>query len=304
MLKKKIAALGTAAVMIAGMCVPAMAASNDPNMTVFNNTPYTTIVEAGEDAKIAVAPADAYYSLSGYDNAADAAAGLTWTYNAGADLVDGQITQAAVQSDGKYGTQLTIPTADTAAGVISLHLMNAYNTSAYIDMTVVIEPETTAAAAEDVNIEVVDVHGDTFMYELGVDLDVEPAVNEAGNPFKGDASCAQKYATAGDALYSLMETGAISFTQAGGYVGTISDQYGNSLSGYSSPDWTYYYGWQYCVIRGEGADAEIVDDSLVVGAAAMPIESEDSVIWAFGTTDEAAEYFDYVLGMIQAGAWV
>lgn len=287
MLKKKIAALGTAAVMIAGMCVPAMAASNDPNMTVFNNTPYTTIVEAGEDATIAVAPADAYYSLSGYDNAADAAAGLTWTYNAGADLVDGQITQAAVQSDGKYGTQLTIPTADTAAGIISLHLMNAYNTSAYIDMTVVVEPENVADPVEDVFVEVTDVHGDTFMYEYGEDLDVAPAASEAGNPFKGDAACAQNYVTAADALYSLQKTGAIEIEQAGGYVGAITDSYGTRLDQYTSADWGYY-GWNYCVIR----DGEKVALGDIVGSAVLELQDGDSVYWAFGTMAEAADYFN------------
>ena len=129
----------------------------------------------------------------------------------------------------------------------------------------------------------------------GEDLTVAKAKGNSGNPFSNSEGAAQTYPTAGDALYSLMKEGEISFTQYGGYVSEISDTDGNKLSGYSSEDYTEYYGWYYCVIDGEGSKANIVEGSDIVSASVLPVDDNDTVVWAFGTEDEANNYFKEVL---------
>ena len=114
--------------------------------------------------------------------------------------------------------------------------------------------------------------------------------------------CAQTYPTAGDALFSLMDANkVISFTQSGGYVDTISDVNGKTLSGYTSEDWTTYYGWYYCVMHRDGSDADFVEGSSVMSASVVPVESGDKVVWAFGTEDQTNEYFAEVLEQYQNG---
>ena len=74
------------------------------------------------------------------------------------------------------------------------------------------------------------------MNDYATNLTVAKAEGNTANPYSkscvGDtlaSGCAQTYPTAGDALYSLMETnGVISFTQANGYVQTVSDVNGNN----------------------------------------------------------------------------
>ncbi len=292
-MKKKLLALGTVAVMMAGMCVPAMAASNDPNMTVINNTPYSSSVEEGGSVTISVAPANSYYMASGFDDADDAANGVNYSFNAGGDLIDSISTSASWDDDlDVWGTALNIEVKDGVYGVASLHITNAYNSSAYIDMTLYIEPETVVSAATNVDVEVVDLRDvNPAMYEYRAGLDVEAAVLNAGNPFNGDTASAQKYPTAGDALYSLMDDGTISFVQAGGYVSSITDSTGNTVTEYTTADWTYY-GWNYCVVR----DGVRVAEGDIVSASVLPVQNNDDVYWAFGTWADAQAYFDMLVG--------
>lgn len=49
------------------------------------------------------------------------------------------------------------------------------------------------------------------------------------------------------------------------------------------------------MIDGEGSKANIVEGSDIVSASVLPVDDNDTVVWAFGTEDEANNYFDEVL---------
>ena len=168
-------------------------------------------------------------------------------------------------------------------------------TAQNIEVKGIVTEATTNDPLPGVTVKVKDCHNDTGMKVDGEDLTVAKAKGNSGNPFSNSEGAAQTYPTAGDALYSLMKEGEISFTQYGGYVSEISDTDGNKLSGYSSEDYTEYYGWYYCVIDGEGSKANIVEGSDIVSASVLPVDDNDTVVWAFGTEDEANNYFDEVL---------
>ena len=117
-------------------------------------------------------------------------------------------------------------------------------------------------------------------------MTVSAASKEADNPFKNSAGCAQTYATAGDALYSLAEANNMSFEQSGGYVQSITDEAKNTLAAYTGEDWSSY-GWNYCVVR----DGKKVSEGDMVSASVLEVKDGDSVYWAFGTYQQATNYF-------------
>ena len=83
-----------------------------------------------------------------------------------------------------------------------------------------------------------------------------------------------------------MDDGTISFVQAGGYVSSITDSTGNTVTEYTTEDWTYY-GWNYCVVR----DGVRVAEGDIVSASVLPVQNNDDVYWAFGTWADAQDYF-------------
>ena len=233
---------------------------------------------------------------------------LGYNFNAGEDKI-ASVKVGSEQTGDTYASKLTVTGANNEYGPASIHAYNKDNSNAYVDLTVYAESKTDVADATRVTVELVDLHDGTGMNDYATNLTVAKAEGNTANPYSkscvGDtlaSGCAQTYPTAGDALYSLMETnGVISFTQANGYVQTVSDVNGNKLEGYTNEDWTVYYGWQYCVIHGNGADADFVQGSSVMSASVVPVENGDKVVWAFGTEKEANEYFAYVLDMYQNG---
>ena len=289
------------------MALPVGAATNDPNFTTYN-TAFSVPFESGKAVTLKVGPANSHYSYSGFDTASDAVNKLGYSFNAGADKI-ASVKVESEQTGDTYASKLTVTGASNEYGPASIHAYNKDNSKAYVDLTVYAESKTDVADATGVTVELVDLHDNTGMYDYATNLTVAKAEGNTANPYSkscvGDtlaSGCAQTYPTAGDALYSLMETnGVISFTQANGYVQTVSDVNGNKLEGYTNEDWTVYYGWQYCVIHGNGADADFVQGSSVMSASVVPVENGDKVVWAFGTEKEANEYFAYVLDMYQNG---
>ena len=157
-------------------------------------------------------------------------------------------------------------------------------------MTVYVEAEETKKDVTVSNVEVKDLSGNDVIIEDAQNLTVSAASKEADNPFKGSEGCAQSYATAGDALYSLAEANNMSFEQNGGYVQSVTDKNENILEAYTTEDWTYY-GWNYCVVR----DGKKVAEGDMVSASVLEVKDKDSVYWAFGTMDQANQYFDELL---------
>lgn len=304
---KKIVSVAMAGALTLSMALPVGAATNDPNFTTYN-TAFSVPIESGEAVTLKVGPANSHYSYSGFDTASDAVNKLGYSFNAGADKI-ASVKVESEQTGDTYASKLTVTGASNEYGPASIHAYNKDNSNAYVDLTVYAESKTDVADATGVTVELVDLHDNTGMYDYATNLTVAKAEGNTANPYSkscvGDtlaSGCAQTYPTAGDALYSLMETnGVISFTQANGYVQTVSDVNGNKLEGYTNEDWTVYYGWQYCVIHGNGADADFVQGSSVMSASVVPVENGDKVVWAFGTEKEANEYFAYVLDMYQNG---
>lgn len=302
---KKIASVAMAGALTLSMALPVSAANNDPYLVIEENTKYSTQIKAGEEVKLGLMPAalgsNWAYVRTGFDSETDAKNGLeVQSISFGSDKIStdfgyGYMTTA----DGKYAGTVTVKGKDGAYGPASLHVVNKYNTSASIDMTVYVEAAENQSAVTVDSVDAVDLRdpaddandptGKT--YEYAEDLSVAAADSTPENPFKESEGAAQSYPTAADALYSLAEENGISFVQSDGYVQSITNSNGDILEWYIANGGDYY-GWNYCVIR----DGEKVSEGDILSAAVLEVEEGDSVHWAFGTSDMATEYFDALVG--------
>ena len=192
-----------------------------------------------------------------------------------------------------YAGTVTVSGKDGAYGPASLHVVNKNGTGdyAYIDMTVYVEAAETKDAVNVADVQVVDVSGTGLIAEEEENLSVAAATKNTANPFNGSNGAAQSYPTVGDTLYSMAEATGLSFTQSDGYVNSVTDSDGNTLEAYTTKDWTYY-GWNYCVVR----NGEKVDEGDILSAAVLEVEKDDIIYWAFGTMDQATDYFNTQMG--------
>ena len=284
---KKVVSVLLAGVTTLSMAMPVLAANGDPNLVVTPDTLYFTPIEANSSVTLGLMPANAYYQRTGFDSEAAAKDGLNVAkVNFGADKISSVFTYGSKTVDGLYAGTVTVKGEKGQYGPASLHIVNKNNTSAGIDMTVYVEAAETQKDVTVSKVVVKDLSGDNVIAEDAQNLTVSAASKEADNPFKGSEGCAQSYATAGDALYSLAEANSMSFEQNGGYVQSITDEAENTLEAYTTEDWNYY-GWNYCVVR----DGEKVSEGDIVSASVLEVEDGDSVYWAFGTYQQAADYF-------------
>ena len=290
---KKTTSVVLAGVTTLSMAMPVLAANGDPNLVVTPDTRYSTPIEANSSVTLGLMPANAYYQRTGFDSADAAANGLEVSkINLGADKISSVFTYGSKTVDGLYAGTVTVKGKKGQYGPASLHIVNKNNTSAGIDMTVYVEAAETQKDVKVAEVQVTDVSNNTAQVidEGAENLDVAAAKTEIANPFNGSEGAAQSYPTAGDALYSLAEANQMNFAQKGGYVQSVTDNKGNTLKEYTTEDWTYY-GWNYCVVRGEKKVAE----GDILSAAVLEVKDGDSVYWAFGTMDQANQYFDDLL---------
>lgn len=290
---KKVVSVVLAGVTTLSMAMPVLAANGDPNLVVTPDTQYSTPIEANSSVTLGLMPANAYYQRTGFDSADAAANGLEVSkINLGADKISSVFTYGSKTVDGLYAGTVTVKGKKGQYGPASLHIVNKNNTSAGIDMTVYVEAAETQKDVKVAEVQVTDVSNNTAQVidEGAENLDVAAAKTEIANPFNGSEGAAQSYPTAGDALYSLAEANQMNFAQKGGYVQSVTDNKGNTLKEYTTEDWTYY-GWNYCVVRGEKKVAE----GDILSAAVLEVKDGDSVYWAFGTMDQANQYFDDLL---------
>ena len=284
---KKVVSVLLAGVTTLSMAMPVLAANGDPNLVVTPDTQYSTPITSGSSVTLGLMPANAYYQRTGFDSEAAAKDGLNVAkVNFGADKISSVFTYGSKTVDGLYAGTVTVKGEKGQYGPASLHIVNKNNTSAGIDMTVYVEAAETQKDVTVSKVVVKDLSGDNVIAEDAQNLTVSAASKEADNPFKGSEGCAQSYATAGDALYSLAEANSMSFEQNGGYVQSITDEAENTLEAYTTEDWNYY-GWNYCVVR----DGEKVSEGDIVSASVLEVEDGDSVYWGFGTYQQAADYF-------------
>ena len=290
---KKTTSVVLAGVTTLSMAMPVLAANGDPNLVVTPDTQYSTPIEANSSVTLGLMPANAYYQRTGFDSAYAAANSLEVSrINLGADKISSVFTYGSKTVDGLYAGTVTVKGKKGQYGPASLHIVNKNNTSAGIDMTVYVEAAETQKDVKVAEVQVTDVSNNTAQVidEGAENLDVAAAKTEIANPFNGSEGAAQSYPTAGDALYSLAEANQMNFAQKGGYVQSVTDNKGNTLKEYTTEDWTYY-GWNYCVVRGEKKVAE----GDILSAAVLEVKDGDSVYWAFGTMDQANQYFDDLL---------
>lgn len=290
---KKVVSVLLAGVTTLSMAMPVLAANGDPNLVVTPDTKYSTPIQANSEVTLGLMPANSYYQRTGFDSADAAANGLEVSkINLGEGKISTDFTYGSKTVDGLYAGTVTVKGKKGQYGPASLHIVNKNNTSAGIDMTVYVEAEETQKDVKVTEVQAVDVSNGSAQVidETAEDLEVAAAKTETANPFNGSEGAAQSYPTAGDALYSLAEANQMNFAQKGGYVQSVTDSKGNTLEEYTTKDWTYY-GWNYCVVRNEKKVAE----GDILSAAVLEVEDGDSVYWAFGTMDQASQYFDKLL---------
>lgn len=296
---KKIASVAMAGALTLSMALPVGAATNDPNLVVEANTLYSTPIASGSSVTLGLMPGNAYYQRTGFNSPEDAASSLTATVALGADKVDeSSITYGSMKTTDYNGAEtyagtVTVSGKDGAYGPASLHVVNKNGTGdyAYIDMTVYVEAAETKDAVNVADVQVVDVSGTGLIAEEEENLSVAAATKNTANPFNGSNGAAQSYPTVGDTLYSMAEATGLSFTQSDGCVNSVTDSDGNTLEAYTTKDWTYY-GWNYCVVR----NGEKVDEGDILSAAVLEVEKDDIIYWAFGTMDQATDYFNTQMG--------
>lgn len=290
---KKVVSVLLAGVTTLSMAMPVLAANGDPNLVVTPDTLYSTQIEADSSVTLGLMPANAYYQRTGFDSEDAAANGLEVSkINLGEGKISTDFTYGSKTVNGLYAGTVTVKGKKGQYGPASLHIVNKNNTSAGIDMTVYVEAAETQKDVKVAEVQVTDVSNNTAQVidEGAENLDVAAAKTKIANPFNGSEGAAQSYPTAGDALYSLAEANQMNFAQKGGYVQSVTDNKGNTLKEYTTEDWTYY-GWNYCVVRGEKKVAE----GDILSAAVLEVKDGDSVYWAFGTMDQANQYFDDLL---------
>ena len=290
---KKVVSVLLAGVTTLSMAMPVLAANGDPNLVVTPDTQYSTPIQANSEVTLGLMPANSYYQRTGFDSADAAANGLEVSkINLGEGKISTDFTYGSKTVNGLYAGTVTVKGEKGQYGPASLHIVNKNNTSAGIDMTVYVEAEETQKDVKVTEVQAVDVSNGSAQVidETAEDLEVAAAKTETANPFNGSEGAAQSYPTAGDALYSLAEANQMNFAQKGGYVQSVTDSKGNTLEEYTTKDWTYY-GWNYCVVRNEKKVAE----GDILSAAVLEVEDGDSVYWAFGTMDQASQYFDKLL---------
>ena len=193
---KKLLALGMAAMMTVSTGVTTFAANTDDNLVVTGDTLYSTQIQSGKKVTLGLLPANSSYSRTGFDSLADAEKGLKVTkINAGADKISNSFTYGSKTSDGLYAGTVEVTGSSDVYGPASIHVANAYNETAGIDMTVYVEAKETRPDVTVASVEAVDLTEYGTTYEWGEDLTVQAATKTADNPFKDSDGAAQSYPT-------------------------------------------------------------------------------------------------------------
>ena len=296
---KRIASVAMAGALTLSMALPVGAATTDPVLVVEENTLYSTPIKAGEEVTLGLMPgvirSNYVYARTGFDSAEDAAKGLKVTkVNFGGERINTNYVYGSMETKDSdknptYAGTVTVKGAKNAYGPASFQVKNTFVDDAVIDMTVFVEAVDKVADATGVFVEAVDLSSDdATMYEVNEDATVSRAKDDtSANPFKDSDGAAQTYPTASNALYELAESNSMTIAQRNGFVESITDTNGTELTTYISNGGDYY-GWNYCVVHNGTKVAE----GDLVSASILPIETGDSVYWAFGTYNQAQDYFD------------
>ncbi len=287
---KKILAVVMAVAMLFALGLNAFAATSDPYLVVGPNTLYSTPITANTSVMLTVTTADSSWHRTGFSSATDAVGGICATVTVGSDKVSvsssyGYELFTNYYNSSAYLATISVTGESNAYGPASIHVQKSNDATAYIDLTVYVEPSTVQNAVNGISVEVVDIQ-DYTMYEYADSLTVKAAAAESC-AFTNMSGAAQNYPTAADALAKLVSsTSGMSLIAYDGYVDAITDSNNTTLAGYYDQLWVGH-GWNYCIVR----NGAIVAHGDIFSAAVMPIETGDAVYWAFGTSNDANAYF-------------
>ena len=283
---KKRGALVLAMVFTLMLSVPAFAATSDANMTS-DYSQWTVEVAPGGSVTLYASPADAYYSATGFDANATTSQ-VSWTSSNTAIATVGNVgfenAPASVSGlTGIYCTKATVSVPATATtGSCSIEVKNLV-TNGYTNFTVVVSSSATSTASD------VTVYIPQFNTNLGIDT-----VNHTTRSF----------ATPTDAFKQLKADSSNTFSYEGSDSYITSVSYGSAQNAayttYDEDTGLYtYYGWNYRVYRQSGDDSYLVADSAVLASDTFKLENNDTVVWWFGTMDDANIYFADALSDLQ-----
>ena len=289
---KKLVSLVLVMTMVMAMGITSFAATSDPNMTN-DRTQWTLQVAPGAEVTLYASPATAtYYTPSGFDTDA-ATTDVAWTSTntdiafVEEDTIGFKTVEAA---DGVssltdlYCAKATVKVPETATiGSCSIEAKNT-KTDAYVNFTIIVSSTTTQDAS---NVKV-------YLPDY---TDIDPDSPE--NITVGSIThSTRNFATPTDVVKKLAADSKYGFSYEG------SDSYITSITyagvpveasyDYDATTGTYIsYGWNYRVYRLNAADNEsyLVKDSSIIAADAFRLQDNDTVVWKYGTMEEAEDYF-------------
>lgn len=263
--------------------VPAYAATSDANMTS-DYSQWTLSVAPGSSVTLYASPADASYTATGFDSDATTTQ-VSWTSSntsiATVSNVGFENAPSSLSSlSGIYCTKATVSVPSTATiGSCSIEVENVATNSS-VNFTILVD-STATATASNVNV---------YIADFGATLSAGTVSNTTRN-----------FATPTDALKQLKADSSNSFSYSGSdsYITSMTYGSGDPVEAYVIYDDDtqeyLYYGWNYRVYRKSGDDSYLVADSEVIASDAFKLETNDTVVWMFGTMDEADSYFKNVL---------
>lgn len=295
---KKLSALVLALVMALSLCVNAGALdTNIQYLSPAPGTEYTTITSANSVVLEVLFSATTNYTdwySVGFDSD-NQALSVSWTEKSDPANIVSTIT-------GGHSTEGNLI---TATGTVSLNANShgvAILTAAYgnytLDLTICVEAPTTTAAVNGINVEVIDARFENSQYTglyvaTNSTLSVSAINAVSGHAFANTEAIAKSFPTAFGALCQMVGTSNVIVDS--GYVTSITACDGATgenitLTPYMDSNYDYY-GWNYCVVR----NGAVFADSLNMSATIFELQANDRIIWAFGTQDDAAAYFDLML---------
>ena len=282
---KKLVSLVLVMTMVMAMSITSFAATSDPHMTN-DSTQWTLQVAPGSEVTLYASPAtDPYYTPSGFDTDATTA-DVAWTStNTNIAVVEeNSIGFKTVEANdgvssltGLYCAKATVKVPETATiGSCSIEAKNT-KTNAYVNFTIIVDT-TTTQDAENVNVYLVD-----FMDTLEAGT-----VSHSTRNFATPTDAFKKLAA--DSSYGFSYAGSDSYITAITYAGVelkASYDYDATTGTYTS------YGWNYRVYRLNATNNEsyLVKDSAVIAADVFQLQDNDTVVWMYGTMEDAEAYF-------------
>jgi len=268
--KKLSATIMVAVLMVLTLHIPVKAATSDAFLITANDTPYTQIVEPGEDVLLYVSPSNDYVTQSGFDTEEDAEA-VDWSLVQGS--TSGLTLSDPIAVENEDGTYLSCVEVNVSRyaypGCASVKAVQ--QNGSYVNMTIIVNKRTISAYA--VNYKIF-ANGDfsTAPTKQGMTLRVSASV------FAGNT----QYPNVADLTKKLEVNRVIDSANI------FSSSYSTYLSGMvidgvnyaENTDENYNYsGWQYRVYSVTG---ELIPLSEYVGIDDFELAAGQTVVWAYG----------------------